>query len=108
MTGYLILPDLKWDQSTLSALYVQTIVRDRSLRSLRDLRPSHLPLLRKIETEGRRAVARKYGVRADELRLLLHYQPSYCVYLCRYPRASLMAASDHLHVHIVRSQVLTL
>lgn len=83
-TGFLIIPDLKWDQKTISALYVQTIVRDRSIRSLRDLRPSHLPLLRKIDSEGRRAVAQKYGVREDELRVLVHYQPSYCASI--YPR----------------------
>ena len=77
-TGFLIIPDLKWDQKTISSLYVQAIVRNRSIRSVRDLRTDHLPLLRKINTQGRMAVAKRYGVHPDELRLFVHYQPSYC------------------------------
>ncbi|KAG5463158.1 MAG: scavenger mRNA decapping enzyme, partial [Olpidium bornovanus] len=80
--GYVMLPDL--------ALYLTAITRDRSLRSLRDIRAEHLPLLRRIRDDVRNVVPRSFpGVRADELRLFLHYQPSYY----------------HLHVHVSHYQL---
>ncbi|XP_037077165.1 LOW QUALITY PROTEIN: m7GpppX diphosphatase-like [Pollicipes pollicipes] len=82
-TGFVLLPDLKWDGRTLETLYLVAIVRRRDLRSLRDLRAEHLPLLRNIWTKGTEAIKEKYGVPAWQLRVYFHYQPSYY----------------HLHVH---------
>ena len=39
--GFLILPDLKWDQKTNRDLHCTALVNDRSLHSLRDLNPSN-------------------------------------------------------------------
>lgn len=82
-----ILPDLKWDQKTLSALYMTAIVRDPSLRSLRDLRPvkenpQHSKLLCKIRDTGRQIAEKRYGLRAragggEAVKCFLHYHPSY-------------------------------
>lgn len=71
-TGFILLPDFKWTDTTkvfircitlslyaashyitldnlqLDSAYCLAIVNDRSLRSLRDLDASHLPLLRNI------------------------------------------------------------
>ncbi|CAD6584340.1 MAG: hypothetical protein CYPHOPRED_002668 [Cyphobasidiales sp. Tagirdzhanova-0007] len=84
-TGFLILPDLKWDQSNISMLYLQCIVHTRSLASLRDLTPNHLPMLKKIRAHAAQAVETKYGVQKGDLRMFVHYQPSFY----------------HFHVHIV-------
>ncbi|KAH9811040.1 HIT-like domain-containing protein [Melampsora americana] len=75
--GFMIIPDLKWDQLSLSSLYVLAIVQNPSIRSLRDITPIHLPLLRAIATDGTRAVQARYEVPKEELRLFVHYQPSY-------------------------------
>ncbi|KAK4701682.1 m7GpppX diphosphatase, partial [Phenoliferia sp. Uapishka_3] len=83
-TGFVLTPDLKWDQKTLNSLYLLVLTQTRTIRSLRDLRPSHLPLLRKIRDESRRAIREKYGVKAGELRMFIHYQPTYY----------------HFHVHV--------
>lgn len=73
--------------STATDLYCLAIVKDgASLRSLRDLRGSHLPLLRNILARGRATIATVYGVPADQLRVFLHYQPQFY----------------HLHVHFTR------
>jgi len=82
-TGFVLLPDLKWDGHTLENLYLVAIVRRRDLTSIRDLRSQHLPLLRNIWRKGTEAIERRYGVPACRLRVYLHYQPSYY----------------HLHVH---------
>ncbi|GAA5873385.1 hypothetical protein JCM3774_000769 [Rhodotorula dairenensis] len=84
-TGFVLTPDLKWDQKTMSALYLLVLTQDRSIRSLRDLRARHLPLLRNIRTECERVARAKYGLDAGELRFFVHYQPTYY----------------HFHIHVV-------
>jgi len=82
--GFMIMPDLKWDQSTRSSLYLLCIVRNRGIRSLRDLRPRHLGMLQTIRARAAAAIEQKYQVSGRELRMFVHYQPSYY----------------HFHVHI--------
>ncbi|XP_072810090.1 m7GpppX diphosphatase isoform X1 [Vicugna pacos] len=81
--GFVLIPDLKWNQQQLDDLYLIAICHRRGIKSLRDLTPEHLPLLRNILWEGQEAILQRYQVRADRLRVFLHYLPSYY----------------HLHVH---------
>ncbi|CAN0388210.1 unnamed protein product [Lampetra fluviatilis] len=83
-TGFVLLPDLKWDQKQTNELYLIAICHKRGLKSLRDLTGEHLPLLQNILTKTQAAVLDRYGVAACRLRCYLHYQPSYY----------------HLHVHV--------
>ncbi|KAJ2726837.1 hypothetical protein GGI07_000348 [Coemansia sp. Benny D115] len=82
-SGFIILPDLKWDATNPDNMYLVAIVHRRDIKSLRDLTPEHLPLLKNIR-EKSAAAARVYGVPPEQLRLYIHYQPSYY----------------HFHVHI--------
>ncbi|XP_075987655.1 decapping enzyme, scavenger [Anticarsia gemmatalis] len=81
--GFVLLPDLKWDGVTTETLYLLAIVRQRGIKSLRDLDETHLPLLRRIRDEGKKKILEKYNVAGSQLRIYLHYQPSFY----------------HLHVH---------
>ncbi|XP_062870737.1 m7GpppX diphosphatase-like [Trichomycterus rosablanca] len=81
--GFVLLPDFKWDQKQLEDLYLIAIVHRRDLKSLRDLTPDNLPLLRNILEKGVEAIGKKYNVPSSKLRMYLHYQPSYY----------------HIHVH---------
>ena len=83
-TGFILAPDFKWNGESTSDLYCLAIIHQRGLKSLRDLRASHLPLLLNIRQEAVRAVSAKYGLEASQVRCYLHYQPSYY----------------HLHVHV--------
>ncbi|TKY87170.1 hypothetical protein EX895_003847 [Sporisorium graminicola] len=91
--GFIIVPDLKWDQKTTSSLYIQAIVHNRELRSIRDLTKEHVELLEKVKTEASRVAFEKYGLVGRDntaqgnVRCFLHYHPSYY----------------HLHVHILAS-----
>uniref|UniRef100_A0A8D1F449 m7GpppX diphosphatase n=1 Tax=Sus scrofa TaxID=9823 RepID=A0A8D1F449_PIG len=67
----------------LDDLYLIAICHRRGIKSLRDLTPEHLPLLRNILREGQEAILQRYQVTGDRLRVYLHYLPSYY----------------HLHVH---------
>ncbi|KAL1744262.1 HIT-like domain-containing protein [Schizophyllum fasciatum] len=83
---FILLPDMKWDLTTVSSLYICAIARDESLKSLRDLRAAHIPLLKTIQREAARVVAEKWpAVGAGGLRMFIHYQPTYY----------------HFHIHIV-------
>ncbi|XP_004614210.2 m7GpppX diphosphatase [Sorex araneus] len=81
--GFVLIPDLKWNQQQLDDLYLIAICHRRGIRSLRDLTPEHLPLLRNILQQGQDAILQRYQVPAERLRVYLHYLPSYY----------------HLHVH---------
>ena len=51
-TGFILLPDMKWNRKDISALYLQAIVHTHGIKSLRDLDKSSLPLLRNILQKG--------------------------------------------------------
>lgn len=48
-TGFMLHPDMKWDGSDVNSLYCIAMCVRRDVRSLRDLRPAHLPLLHKLQ-----------------------------------------------------------
>lgn len=75
---FLILPDMKWDLKTISSLYLIAIIQDRDVRSLRDLRRSHIGLLLSIRNEAEKIAKQKWDLGKGSLRMFIHYQPSYC------------------------------
>lgn len=82
--GFILLPDLKWDGRNVENLYVLAITHKRDIKSIRDLKSSHLPILRNIQTRAAAVLESRYGILPTQLRMYLHYQPSFY----------------HLHVHI--------
>ncbi|GAV04982.1 hypothetical protein RvY_15176 [Ramazzottius varieornatus] len=82
-TGFVLLPDLKWDGSNVDSLYLVALVHKRGIHSIRDLRGFHLPMLQKIQDEGLSAIKKKYGLPPSHVRAYFHYQPTFY----------------HLHIH---------
>ncbi|GFR52245.1 hypothetical protein Agub_g14779, partial [Astrephomene gubernaculifera] len=89
LTGFMLHPDLKWDQHQVGQLYCLALVHRRDLPSLRSLDASHLPLLRNVRHKGCKAIKERYGVPRSSLRLFVHYHPSYW----------------HFHVHFVHAEM---
>uniref|UniRef100_UPI00398E4358 m7GpppX diphosphatase isoform X1 n=1 Tax=Pristiophorus japonicus TaxID=55135 RepID=UPI00398E4358 len=81
--GFILIPDLKWNQQQVDDLYLIAISHRRDVKSLRDLTAEHLPMLQNILQEGQVAISKRYDIAGSQLRIYLHYQPSYY----------------HLHVH---------
>ncbi|XP_014668403.1 PREDICTED: m7GpppX diphosphatase-like [Priapulus caudatus] len=81
--GFVLLPDMKWDKKHMENMYMLAICHRRDVLSLRDLTEEHLPMLRNILSKGLNAIKEAYGVNEDQVKIYLHYQPSYY----------------HLHVH---------
>uniref|UniRef100_T1J643 m7GpppX diphosphatase n=1 Tax=Strigamia maritima TaxID=126957 RepID=T1J643_STRMM len=80
--GFILLPDMKWNQKQMSNLYIIAISKLRIL-SIRELTAEHIPLLENIDKTTKKIIRDKYGINSNQLRVYFHYQPSYY----------------HLHVH---------
>ena len=76
--GFVLLPDLKWDLTTAGTLYLVAIVHSKDIKSLRDLRKSHINMLKSIRRQAIKISEARWGVSGNELRMFVHYQPSYC------------------------------
>ena len=48
-TGFVMLPDMKWDGKQVDNLYLIAICHKRDIKSLRDLTQDHLPLLENLQ-----------------------------------------------------------
>ncbi|KAL7059771.1 hypothetical protein AAHC03_013023 [Spirometra sp. Aus1] len=59
--GFTFAIDFRWDERQLNELHCLALARSASLTCLRDLRACHLPMLKKMLSEGRRALVAKYG-----------------------------------------------
>lgn len=88
--GFLLLPDLNWDRTTIDALHLLALVERRDIWSLRDLRRKHIPWLEHMRARLVAATTEKYpSLEPDQLKLYVHYQPTYY----------------HFHIHIVHVQL---
>ncbi|CCK72956.1 5'-(N(7)-methyl 5'-triphosphoguanosine)-(mRNA) diphosphatase KNAG_0M01030 [Huiozyma naganishii CBS 8797] len=85
--NFLILPDTDWDGVNIDSLYLVGIVYRDDIRSLRDLKPADKDWLIALDRRIKSVVPAcyNYSVSADELKIFIHYQPSYY----------------HFHVHIL-------
>jgi m7GpppX diphosphatase len=84
--GFLLLPDLNWDRKTIEALHLLGLVERRDIWSLRDLKKRHIPWLQHMRDKFVEAAVKTYPeLEEDQLKLYVHYQPTYY----------------HFHIHIV-------
>ncbi|KLJ12029.1 hypothetical protein EMPG_12864 [Blastomyces silverae] len=84
--GFLLLPDLNWDRKTIGTLRLLCLVERRDIWSLRDLKKQHIPWLKHMREKVLDGVVKVYPqLERDQLKLYLHYQPTYY----------------HLHIHVV-------
>ncbi|PHH83653.1 hypothetical protein CDD82_5411 [Ophiocordyceps australis] len=84
--GFLLAPDLNWDRSTLEALHLLALVERRDMWSLRDIKKKHIAWLEHMRSKLVAATVATYpSIQPDQLKLYVHYQPTYY----------------HFHIHIV-------
>ena len=91
--GFVVVLDSKWKshpdvdkvprsewklhESIPKSFYLLGIVRDRSIKSLRDLRGKHIKLLENMMNETLKVTEELYGLNKNDLRVFVHYQPQY-------------------------------
>ncbi|GLI77942.1 hypothetical protein PoHVEF18_006239 [Penicillium ochrochloron] len=84
--AFLMLPDLNWDRKTLNSLHLLALVHRRDIWSLRDLQKKHIPWLKYLRQRVLEATVKMYpDLEEDQLKLYVHYQPTYY----------------HFHIHVV-------
>ncbi|CCC70516.1 hypothetical protein NCAS_0F00320 [Naumovozyma castellii] len=85
--GIIIIPDTNWDGLNLEALYLVGIVYRDDIKSLRDLKKKDQQWLMELNRKIKSIIPAcyNYAIHPDELRIFIHYQPSYY----------------HFHLHIV-------
>ena len=84
--SFLLMPDLNWDRKTIEALHLLVLVERRDIWSVRDLTKRHVPWLKSMRHKVVEATTKLYPtVEPDQLKLYVHYQPTYY----------------HFHVHVV-------
>lgn len=84
-TGFVLLPDMKWDRVNLRLLYLIAIVNRGDISSVRDLRGADVDFLQQVRRQILAVTEKAYLVPQNQLRLFVHYQPSYY----------------HFHIHVV-------
>ncbi|GAX79150.1 hypothetical protein CEUSTIGMA_g6590.t1 [Chlamydomonas eustigma] len=82
--GFMMHPDMKWDKTTTQQLYCLVLCNRRDILNLRSLTAEHLPLLYNIKKQAAQVIQDRFGVPPDQLRMYVHYLPSYY----------------HFHVHV--------
>ena len=80
-------PRKEWyGHQSVEDLYCLGIVKEKGIASLRDLTGEHIPMLKNMQKEGLEAIENIYGVKSDQIRCFVHYQPQFY----------------HFHVHFTR------
>lgn len=82
----IIILNYHWNLVDMNKFHLLIIIRDEKLRSLRDLRGEHLPLLRNTLKKGFDIVRSVYGLSERDIKMSIHYPPS----------------TYQLHIHITR------
>ncbi|KAJ5779220.1 Scavenger mRNA decapping enzyme N-terminal [Penicillium paradoxum] len=84
--AFLMLPDLNWDRKSMGSLHLLALVHRRDIWSLRDLKKSFVPWLKYLRQRVLEATVSMYpSLEQDQLKLYVHYQPTYY----------------HFHIHVV-------
>jgi len=90
-TGFVLCPDPKWKShpklmseakknpksSHLERMYFLAMPVRQDLRTLRDLRGEHLPLLKNIRDKSLEMIAEVYRVPRERIRVFVHYLPQF-------------------------------
>lgn len=75
---FLVCMDMKWDGKDPNLAYYLVLVKDRSLKSVRDLRGKHLEMLIKMrDTMHHLHASRPEAPLPNEMMLYIHYPPTF-------------------------------
>jgi len=76
-TGYVTVVSPNWKDDLHANAFYLCLVRNRQLKSLRDLNESHLPLLKNLLEGCLAAMEDKHGLARSDVHAYFHYQPSF-------------------------------
>lgn len=74
-TDFVLISDYKWDKKDVKQMHLLAILTDRTVMTLRDLKPEHIPTLKNIKEDCTSYINRVYGF-DEEVSVYFHYPPS--------------------------------
>ena len=89
------------DMSFTKQMYCLGIARDKSIRSLRDLRARHLPLLKRMRHAGEQIARNRYGVSPSQLRVFVHYPPQFYHFHVHYTHVNVSIGVTTERAHLL-------
>jgi m7GpppX diphosphatase len=81
----IIIPTYEWNGENINKLHLLCLPVDKNIRSLRDLRQKHIPLLEYMKKITLMKINELYNLTENDLKIFIHYEPS----------------TYHLHIHFV-------
>jgi m7GpppX diphosphatase len=81
----IIIPTYMWDGNNIEKMHLLCLPTDTTLRSIRSLTSSHIPLLEHMKRTTLHIIKQKYNIDEDYIKMFFHYEPS----------------TYHLHIHFV-------
>lgn len=73
---FIIIPTFTWDEKTLNNLHLLSIIKDKQIKSIRDLTSDNIKLLEEIKKTTLDLIKRNYGLNPCDIKIYLHYSPS--------------------------------
>ena len=95
-------PREEWhNHNAVRDLYCLGIVKNSSIRTLRDLRGDNLGMLRSLYKDGLAAIEKLYGVKRDQVKVFVHYQPQFYHFHMHFTRLENEIGSTVEKAHLV-------
>ena len=86
---FILEKDYKFNEGDIRTMYCLMMPIQRDLKTVRDLRADHLPMLKSVRDESLKAIEEKWSLDPSKVRAYFHYLPTYY----------------HLHVHFTHVDV---
>ena len=83
----IVIPSYTWDGICMDKLHILCLPTDISLRSIRSLNQTHIPLLEHMKRVTLGVISAKYNIDEYYIKMFFHYEPS----------------TYHLHIHFVNT-----
>jgi m7GpppX diphosphatase len=81
----IIIPTYTWDCKNIEKMHILCLPTDITLRSIRSLNASHIPLLEHMKKVSLNIIKHNYDINEHYIKMFFHYEPS----------------TYHLHIHFV-------
>jgi m7GpppX diphosphatase len=73
---FILIPTYTWNLIDLKKFHLLAIIKDKNLRSIRDLRNEHIDLLNHIKKISLPIIETKYNINSNKIKMYFHYLPS--------------------------------
>lgn len=74
--SFVIIPTFAWNGKNTNKLHILALFSDKELKTIRDLRAKHVPILRSALEEGFKVIEKVYGIERNKIKTYFHYPPS--------------------------------